>query len=376
MKNRIFNKFLVLFILSFFDYTLAENEFIFESNTIEFKENENLIIAKDNVKITSTNEITIFSDESRYFKLSKKLLLSGNVKVIDKERNIVIESDKIEYDKSIELIQSFEETFIKIDDQYNIKTSDLNYLRLEKILKSNEETTLIDNFKNNIVANDFIYFIDEKKFKSNNTKLTDKDSNEYISSILLIDLNLNRIAAKDVEVYFSKNVGLGNNSRIKGNSMLLDNDNAIINKGAFTTCEPNDDCPPWTMQSEIITHDKKKKIINYKNAWLKLYDVPVFYFPKFFHPDPTVKRQSGFLTPFFSTSSTVGSGFALPYYWAISNSRDLTFTPKVYAKENVLLLNEYRQAFKNGFLTLDTSFTEGYKKTDKLKSMISNLSAF
>ena len=70
MKNRIFNKFLVLFILSFFDYTLAENEFIFESNTIEFKENENLIIAKDNVKITSTNEITIFSDESRYFKLS------------------------------------------------------------------------------------------------------------------------------------------------------------------------------------------------------------------------------------------------------------------------------------------------------------------
>ena len=46
---------------------------------------------------------------------------------------------------------------------------------------------------------------------------------------------------------------------------------------------------------EEIIHDKNKKTINYKNAWLKLYDKPVFYFPKFFHPDPSVKRQSGFL---------------------------------------------------------------------------------
>ena len=38
-----------------------------------------------------------------------------------------------------------------------------------------------------------------------------------------------------------------------------------------------------------ITHDKDKKQLNYRNAYLKLYDFPVLYFPKFFHPDPTVK---------------------------------------------------------------------------------------
>ena len=48
------------------------------------------------------------------------------------------------------------------------------------------------------------------------------------------------------------------------------------------------------MQSEKITHNKNKKIIEYKNAWLKLYDRPVFYFPKFFHPDPTVKDNQVF----------------------------------------------------------------------------------
>ena len=41
-----------------------------------------------------------------------------------------------------------------------------------------------------------------------------------------------------------------------------------------------------------IRHDKEKEIISYSDAKLKIYDIPIFYFPKFFHPDPTVKRKS------------------------------------------------------------------------------------
>ena len=77
-------------------------------------------------------------------------------------------------------------------------------------------------------------------------------------------------------------------------------------KGIFTTCKPNDDCPPLTMQSEKIIHDKEKKVVNYKNAWLKIYNLPVMYFPKFFHPDPTVDRQSGFLIPKAINSKKLG----------------------------------------------------------------------
>ena len=49
--------------------------------------------------------------------------------------------------------------------------------------------------------------------------------------------------------------------------------------------------------SKEIKHDKNKKQLVYKDAVLKVYNVPVLYFPKFFHPDPTVDRQSGFLKP-------------------------------------------------------------------------------
>ena len=122
------------------------------------------------------------------------------------------------------------------------------------------------------------------------------------------------------------------------------------------------------MQAKQITHDKAKKSIYYDSAVLKIYDVPIFYFPKFFHPDPTVKRQSGFLIPWLTSKTNIGTGFAQPYFWAISNDKDLTFTPKIYTGHQSLFLTEYRQAFENSFLHLDTSYTAGYNDTSDTKT--------
>ena len=189
---------------------------------------------------------------------------------------------------NIGLIISDAATNIKIKNNHIINTSGLKYLREKKILRSKNRTTLKDKFKNKVEAENFIYFVEQKKFKSSNLKIIDKDFNEYLTNNAIIDLNMNKIAAKDVQIYFAKNSDFGENARLKGNSMISDNKKTIINKGIFTTCKPRNDCPPWTMQSKTITHNKEKKIIEYEKAWLKLYDKPIFYFPKFFHPDPTV----------------------------------------------------------------------------------------
>ena len=50
------------------------------------------------------------------------------------------------------------------------------------------------------------------------------------------------------------------------------------------------------------------------------------YFPKFFHPDPTVKRKSGFLIPTFKSSPNGNTFFSLPYYKVISENKDFTST--------------------------------------------------
>ena len=125
--------------------------------------------------------------------------------------------------------------------------------------------------------------------------------------------------------------------------------------------EMEENCPPWILQSKKIKHDIAKKTIYYKNATLKVYDFPNFYFPIFNHPDPTVDRRSGVLMPSFTDNKNLGPGIAVPYYWAIAKDRDLTLTPKLYSSENPLLLAEYRQDFKNSYLIVDAGHTQGYK---------------
>ena len=87
----------------------------------------------------------------------------------------------------------------------------------------------------------------------------------------------------------------------------------------------------------------KNQIINYKNAWLKVYDIPVVYFPKFFHPDPTVERKSGFLVPTLKNSPNSHSYLSIPYYKVLSNNKDITITPRLYTEDKLLVQSEYRQ---------------------------------
>ncbi len=347
MKNKIIKYFLIIFFLPLITKGFSNDDFVIESNTIEYKENNNVIIATGNVKITSNDNVKISADQSEYIKLTNELFLNGNVEIIDQDKEIRIQSEKVRYYKNKELIQSIGATNIDFGNNYTIDTTDLDYLRLKKILKSNKKTILYDNFNNEVETDSFVFYANEKKFKSKNLKLKDNNLNEYIAKESLIDLNKNKIAAKDIEIYFSKTGNLGENSRLKGNYMISDDNITIIEKGILTSCKPRNDCPPWTMQSETIKHNKKKKLIEYKNAWLKLYDKPVFYFPKFFHPDPTVKRQSGFLIPSIATSTNSGNSIKIPYFNALADNKDFTVTPRLYFNNDILLQNEFRQIEKN-----------------------------
>ena len=152
--------------------------------------------------------------------------------------------------------------------------------------------------------------------------------------------------------------------------MSLNKKTNTFEKGIFTYCKNkgDDKCPPWTLQSKKIKHDLAKKTIYYDNVVLKVYDFPIFFSPKFSHPDPTVDRASGFLAPTLSNSTTLSTGLATPYFWNMAKDKDLTLTPKFYATDNPLLLTEYRQDFINSFLVVDTGYTRGYKKVDNKKT--------
>ena len=112
----------------------------------------------------------------------------------------------------------------------------------------------------------------------------------------------------------------------------------------------------------------------YKNAILKIYDVPVLYFPKFFHPDPSVKRQSGLLKPEINSSNTLGSSFTLPYFKVISDNRDTTFTPTLFDSSTSMLTTEYREVTKNTEILADLGYVNSYSSSTTNKK--SNLSHY
>ena len=88
--------------------------------------------------------------------------------------------------------------------------------------------------------------------------------------------------------------GNKNRDQFKGLSSSSKNGVTTINKGVFTSCKKNDNCSPWTIQADKITYDKSKKQINYDNAVVKVYNIPVLYFPEFFILDQPLRDKQVF----------------------------------------------------------------------------------
>ena len=160
-----------------------------------------------------------------------------------------------------------------------------------------------------------------------------------------------------------------NKPRVFANNISSNKEESVFIKSIFTLCDYREDdkCPPWSIQSSKMLHDNKKKTIYYDNAVVKIYDIPVFYFPKLSHPDPSVERRSGFLPPSISDTKNLGESISIPYFFDIARNKNFTLTNRIYASENPLFVGEYHQALKDSFLMADFGYTEGYKKTSATK---------
>ena len=145
-----------------------------------------------------------------------------------------------------------------------------------------------------------------------------RDSKLFFESGI-INLGNQEFIASDTVIDMHKDVfdNSENDPRLKGVSSSGNNDITIVNKGVFTSCKKNDNCPPWSINASKIMHDKTKKKVIYDNAVLKVFNFPVLYLPKFFHPDPSVKRQSGLLGQEINSSSILGNSITTPYFQVI-----------------------------------------------------------
>ena len=227
------------------------------------------------------------------------------------------------------------------------------------IISSDVGVEILDNKNQTLYEiGKFSYSLNDEILKGEdffiNTKYNQPFSDKYFFKNAVFNLKDQTYIAQDININFKKNIfgNENNDPRFKGTSSSSKNGVTTINKGIFTSCKKNKGCPPWTIQADKIIYDKNKKQINYENALVKVYDVPILYFPKFFHPGPTVKRQSGFLIPHINNSNILGTSLQIPYFYAFSQNKDFTFKPTIFDKNIFMFHNEYRQQNKIHFLSV------------------------
>jgi LPS-assembly protein len=313
MQNRIF---LLLFGIFFLKanivYSQQKDIYNFSADKLTYSQDNNIIEATGNVVAKNQEGKQITADKVIYNKTNQLLKTFGNSKFSD-VKNRTLTADNFEYDLE------------------------------KKIISAENKVKFLDNYKN-------VYYFSRLK--------ADDKFIEIIGYNLNSDLNKEKFQSKDKFNEFVE-------PKLSGKEVSIKDNITIIKDGKFTSCKSTNEkegCPYWNLNANLVTHDKENKKISYKHATLDLNNVPILYTPYFSHPDPSVKREAGFLAPSFgSLSEDIGSIVKIPYFYPISQSADFTISPVYYFKQNPLLLGEYREKYKNGDLSIEGSFTQGYK---------------
>ena len=165
---------------------------------------------------------------------------------------------------------------------------------------------------------------------------------------------------EDIGVLLSDGARFAAAGARRSNANIFELRNAVYSP--CNLCKEDPTRPPlWQIKAAKVIHDKNRQQIEYSDAWLEFFGVPVFYTPYLAHPDPTVKRRSGFLFPSFGRSSDLGTVTQVPYYYVISPQSDATITPIYTSDEGPVLQTEFRNRTFDGKFDFRGSITEDSK---------------
>ena len=371
MKNRIL--LIIIFCsLNFFliKFSNAQDQFSFNVSEIEVLENGNKIIGSKRGEISTGDGIIIEANNFIYKKKENLLNANGRVIINDKINNYKIFSEDVTYQKNNQKIISRGKTKSEINSRFILNSIDVEFLRDIKILSSKKNTSIIDSDKETYLElKNFSFSINDKLLEGEkilvNLNYNLPQSEKLFFESGIFNFNEKSFVAKNIEINLKKDIfgNIKNDPRLKGASAQRKDDITTLKKGVFTSCNDDTDCPPWIVTASEIKHDKNRKLLIYDDALLKIYNVPVLYFPKFFHPDPTVKRQSGLLKPSLNNSNILGSSLNLPYYHVISQSKDFTFRPTIFDSDIKMFQNEFRVKNKNSSGIIDFAYVDGYQSS-------------
>ncbi|WP_428487488.1 LPS-assembly protein LptD [Rhodopila sp.] len=184
--------------------------------------------------------------------------------------------------------------------------------------------------------------------------LLEPDGEVLFADYAELQNNMNDGILKDMRALLQQNGRLAANGAQRTAGKINE-----LSKVVYSTCnlcakDPNHP-PLWQIRAASAVQDLEHKKVEFQNATLEMYGIPVAYFPYFWTADPSVKRESGILPPLIGNSSNIGAFYAQPYYWVIDDQSDATFIPLITTNAGPQLDVEYRRRFNDGVMLLNGS---------------------
>ena len=326
-----------------------------------------LVIKKDNDNLSS----------NQYIKGSQSFFEdSDNISEVDDDKITKHSEDKFEK-KSTKIDINNQNNFESINQQnYKIndnsfneigsikgtKNSNLDNSQIQKIKQEKKgmifsaQKVSIDNELQTLIATGNV------KLELDNIKLSSKEIIYYKNkdeihakgNVFLQDENGNFHNGKDLILknqtsnFYLSNIyaQLADGSQMTARNVVSENKNEIKYKGTkFTPCNcklNEGETPLWHFSARETRVNNDTHTIHHDGVTMHLLNFPILYTPTFAHPDWTVKRKSGFLTPSISVGKETGITWKQPYFLNISNSQDYTITPIIFSKSGYLTDLEYR----------------------------------
>ena len=220
---------------------------------------------------------------------------------------------------------------------------------------------------NTLRADEVTYYRNQNKaIARGNVVHIDGDGTVTNATMMEIDTEFSHILAETIISNFTTGewISADHADRIAG-------DRGIFDASRFTPCKCdflNGERPLWDIKASQSVRNEKTQTITHYNARMNVLNVPVGYLPFLTHPDWTVRRRSGFLTPSFIISSDLGFTPSIPYYQIIDETSDAEFTTYKYQYRGLGVKSRYRKLWDRAELnaTVYTANVETYKKNREL----------
>ena len=191
---------------------------------------------------------------------------------------------------------------------------------------------------------------------SGNVSLTDEHGNTVFADYAELTKDLKEAAIESIRMLLSDKSKLAAASGKRTGGEINDLSHAVYSPCQLCAEDPTR-APLWQIKAVKVTYNEAEHKVIYHDATFELFGVPVMYTPYFEHPDASVKRASGLLTPQFGISNKLGFHVQTPYFWVISPDKDLTIAPIISTNEYPVAYGTYNQRVDNGQFSITASGT-------------------